>query len=148
MARKRTRKKSGSPGGVMTLIIALAVAAVAYFLYLSLKPERSVAGATSEFSVSKYRYEGSGLAVPGNRYRLEGCIENIDTVAGARIVTVSLNNSKRERLPLLVPADCRLSVNLTRRDSFIFTTECRNGRSADGSEVRGILVVTDAESTK
>lgn len=132
----------------MLMIIGAVVLLVgAIFLSQKASVTRSVINA-QDFSIREYRNDGSRMAVPGNRYFLEGRVENIETLGNSRMVAVSLKNNRNERLPLLVTKDTRLSVNLTRKDVFLFEVECRTGRDAAGNEVKGILVVKNADTVK
>ncbi len=127
-------------GGVVLL-------AGAGFFFASPSGKRS-SGKPQDFSIREYRNDGSRMAVPGNRYLLEGRVENIETIGNSRIVSIALKNNRNERLPLLVTKDTVLDVNLTRKDSFLFEVECRTGRDSSGNEVKGILIVKNADSTK
>lgn len=130
----------------MVIGVVVLLAGVGFF-FASPFGKRS-SGKPQDFSIREYRNDGSRMAVPGNRYLLEGRVENIETIGNSRIVAVSLKNNRNERLPLLVSKDTILKVNLTRKDSFLFEVECRTGRDSSGNEVKGILVVKNAESTK
>lgn len=148
MARRRSRKTKGSAKILLPMVIGgMVLLAGVGFFFASPSVKRS-SGKPQEFSIREYRNDGSRMAVPGNRYFLEGRVENIETIGNSRIVAVSLKNNRNERLPLLVRKDTVLKVNLTRKDSFLFEVECRTGRDASGNEVKGILIVKNADSTK
>ncbi|MBR5879371.1 MAG: hypothetical protein IKY91_07425 [Akkermansia sp.] len=148
MARRRSRKTKGNAKALLAMVIgAVVLLAGVGFFYASPSGKRS-SGTPQNFSIREYRNDGSRMAVPGNRYLLEGRVENIETIANNRLVSISLKNNRNERLPLLVPSDTKLNVNLTRKDNFLFEVECRTGRDAAGNEVKGILVVKNADSTK
>lgn len=98
----------------------------------------------ASFDVAGYRTDASRLT--GNRYRIIGRVENIDTLGNDRMVAVSVADNKQERLPLLVPAGLDSRVNLTRGDTFIFDVECLTGRDERNQEVKGILVVRKVET--
>ncbi len=126
-----------------------AIVLLALVAFFSMSGKGGDSGAVAQdFSIREYRHDGSRLAVPGNRYYLEGRIENIETLGNDRIVAISMMNNRNERLPLLVTKDTRLDVNLTRKDVFIFEVECRTGRDAGGNEIKGILVVKNAKTVQ
>ena len=148
MSRRRSRKsKGGNATWLLITIVALVVVlGGAYFV-------KSLSGSTTlakpqNFSIREYRNDGSRMAVPGNHYLLEGRIENIETIGNNRLISVALKNNRNERLPLLVTKDTKLDVNLTRKDTFLFNVECRTGRDAAGNEVKGILVVKNANTVQ
>lgn len=101
---------------------------------------------TPDFSVADYRRDGSRFASSGNVYVFDGRVENIETIGNARVVSISIANNPDERLPLLVPSHANLRVNLTRGDRFIFETTCRTGRTDDGKQVKGVLIVKNVET--
>ncbi|MBQ4614754.1 MAG: hypothetical protein IJB31_07510 [Akkermansia sp.] len=148
MARKRSRKGKG--GNIFGIVVTLAVVVLLVGIgYLLMSPSKTnTLGKPQHFSIRDYRNDGSRLAVPGNHYVLEGRIESIETIGNDRMIAISMKNNRNERLPLLVTKDTHLSVNLTRNDYFIFDVECRTGRDASGNEIKGILVVKNAESVK
>lgn len=145
MARKRRsskNKKSQLPlalgGGAAVLLLAVAAAVV-------MKPSaRQEDTQNSRFRVSDYRTDASRLT--GNSYTLSARVENIETLGNDRVVAVSLPNNPQERLPLLVRSGVSGRVNLTRGDTFTFHVVCRNGRDANGAEVKGIMVVEKVEA--
>lgn len=150
MAR-RSRKNSAKRGAMnwQGPAVGAAVALVlAGGLYLTLNgassPSHRTGGEAEGFDIAAYRTDASRLT--GNRYRIEGRVENIDTIGNDRMVAVSVAGNKQERLPLLVPASLNSRVNLTRGDSFIFEAECRTGRDESQREVKGILVVNRIET--
>lgn len=148
MARRRSRKDKNSKAALLPLILgsAVLVGGIGYALFAS--SDIRTLGTPQDFSIAEYRNDGSRMAVPGNQYVLEGRVENIETIAENRIVSISLKNNPKERLPLFVPKEKKLNVNLSRKDTFLFQVECRTGRDASGNEVKGILVVKNADSTK
>ena len=144
MARRRSsssKKSLGTPKlllGLGGLVVVLAVVAFSGVL----KPSADAESADCKnFRIASYRQDGSRFASVGNRYKIEGKVENIETQGSTRLISVSMRNNKNERLPLLVPASVKGDVNLTRGDSFVFDVECRTGKSEDGEQVKGILVV-------
>lgn len=145
MARKRRSSKNkktqlpailGGIGGVAVLAIAAAVV-----MKPSQKPEES---ADSRFSVADYRQDASRLT--GNTYRLSARVENIESIGNDRLVAVSLPGNSQERLPLLVRSGVTGRVNLTRGDTFLFHVTCRNGKDAQGLDVKGIMMVEKVET--
>lgn len=140
--RSRKTSKNKKPllygGGVLALIVAG---------MLIFKPGHAGQGSKAgKFSVAEYRRDGSRFASSGNRYVVEGKITGIETHGDHRMLAVAVKGSDKELLPILVPGDVKLAVNLTRGDSFVFDVSCRTGRDEDGNEVRGILVVNNVES--
>lgn len=101
---------------------------------------------TPNFRVADYRSDGSRFASSGNTYVFDGIVESIETIGSDRIVSISLPDDPNEYLPLLVPGNANLQVNLSRGDRFLFETSCRTGRTADGGQVKGVLVVKNAQS--
>ncbi len=99
-----------------------------------------------EFRIADYRKDGSRFAATGNRYVLQAKVENIETQGSQRLIMVSMPGNGAERLPLFLPGDVSLNVNITRGDEFLFEVHCANGSSKDGSPVRGILLVQDAQA--
>ncbi len=100
----------------------------------------------ASFRIADYRRDGSRFASAGNTYVFDGRVENIETIGNSRIVSISIQDNPDERLPLLVPGDVRLRANLTRGDHFIFETTCTTGKAQDGSQVKGVLIVRNAQS--
>lgn len=150
MAR-RSRKSSAKRGSKNWLGPAVGAAVALVLgtgLYMTLNgassPSHRADEEASGFDIAAYRTDASRLT--GNRYRIEGRVENIDTIGNERMVAVSVAGNNQERLPLLVPASLNSRVNLTRGDSFVFVAECRTGRDASQHEVKGILVVSRIET--
>lgn len=126
--------------GIVAIVLVVVVAAGSV-----LKPsEDEDHTAETRFSIADYRRDASRLT--GNSYRLTARVENIETLGNDRLVAVSIPGNKQERLPLLVKAGTTGRVNLTRGDTFIFEVDCRTGRTAEGAEVKGVLVVTSVET--
>ncbi len=140
MARRRARRGNKGKGknGQMPWIIG-GVVVVAIAAMLIFKPSDGGRPQTvSDFSISEYREKGGSTFI-GNRYVLEGKVENIISRGNDRLVSVSLPGNSRERLPLLVKGSS--SVNLSRGDSFFFEVDCVTGQDAEGQPVKGVLVV-------
>lgn len=149
MAR-RSRKKGKSTNllliGIMVCTaggMGLMYSAFSYFS--SVRRSEQV---NSDFSISDYRRDGSRFATTGNVYRLRGKVESIETVGNARLVCISMKGQKNERLPLLVPQDAKLDVNLSRNKTYIFNVSCRTGVDGDGNQVKGVLIVNNVTSDK
>lgn len=145
MAR-RSKKKSNDKtlfvvGGVL---VAVAGAVAFVFGGNNSKSGGDAVKDTADFSISAYRKDASRLT--GNSYRIVGRVENIETLGNDRLVAVSIDGTKQERLPLLVRQGVTGKVNLSRGDSFIFDVDCRTGQDDEGKEVKGILVVRKVES--
>lgn len=148
MARRsrHSSKKQGSVNLSLPIGVAAAVAVLGGGLYLAFHsaPGKHRGDAQSaSFSISSYRTDASRLT--GNRYRLTGRVENIETQGNDRIVAISMSNNKQERLPLLVKQGSTGGVNLTRGDTFIFEVECCTGQE-NGQAVKGIMVVRNVET--
>ncbi|MBR5878163.1 MAG: hypothetical protein IKY91_01335 [Akkermansia sp.] len=149
MARRSKRKNSrGKSGLPMILLGAAAVIGVVVVGALALKPSQkeSTAADTMSFSIEDYRRDASRLT--GNIYRIEGRVEQIETLGNDRVVAISVPGNKMERLPLLVRSGVAGRTNLTRGDSFVFEVECCTGHSAEKKEVKGVLVVRKVETEK
>lgn len=101
---------------------------------------------TPNFRISDYRRDGSRFASSGNTYVFDGRVENIETLGNDRLVSISIPDNPDERLPLLIPGHVRLRVNITRGDRFLFETSCRTGKTPNGEQVKGILVVKNVET--
>lgn len=101
---------------------------------------------TPNFRVADYQRDGSRFASSGSEYVFDGRVESIETVGNARLVSISIANNPGERLPLFIPGDVKLRVNITRGDRFLFETTCRTGKGAHGEQVKGILVVRNAQT--
>jgi len=139
--RGRKKKSNNTPliiGGLVVLVIVLGAMLVGKPQVRSQNP--------SFFDVAKYRMDGSRFASTGNRYKIEGTVESIETHGDNRMVAVSVRGNERELLPLLVLGSTPLEVNLTRGDVFVFDVSCRTGRDESGQEVKGILVVNDVKT--
>ncbi len=104
----------------------------------------SLASKAKPFKTADYRRDGSRFASTGNTYVIEGRVEHIETRHDDRLIIISSSGNQDERLPLLLPSENKIDVNITRGDSFYFEVECKTGRSEDGSQVKGILIVTNA----
>ena len=128
-------------GGALAAVVLLMVSGM-------FKDGGSVRGKTPtpNFRVADYRRDGSRFASSGNSYVFDGRVENIETIGNDRIISISIPDNPDERLPLLVPAHVKLKVNLTRGDRFLFETSCKTGRTAEGEQVKGVLVVKNAET--
>ena len=131
------------------IIVAVAVVAVAALCMSGVFSKGSSSrrsDPTADFRISEYRRDGSRFASSGNMYVFDGRVENIETLGNDRVVSISIPNNPDERLPLLIPGDVRLRVNLTRGDRFLFETSCRTGQTPDGEQVKGVLVVKNVEN--
>ncbi|MBQ3218354.1 MAG: hypothetical protein IJB33_05735 [Akkermansia sp.] len=140
--RGRGKKKNSTQlimGGLCLLVVLLAG-------MLFFKPSARSGTEPQPFNIAQYRQDGSRFASTGNRYILEGKVESIESHGGNRMVSVSMRNNRNERLPLLVLEMNPQPINITRGDTFIFDVSCRTGRSADGNEVKGILVVNEVKA--
>lgn len=138
---------------MMPLLIGAAVAVVVVGVAVSSgvfskdRAGRSTAN-TANFSIADYRQDGSRFASAGNSYVFEGRVESIETIGANndRIVCISIPNNPKEYLPLLVPGKLKKQVNITRLDTFRFETYCSTGRTADGEQVKGVLIVKNVET--
>lgn len=130
----------------MAYVIGGAIVVLTVLVGSALKPnkEEQTAATHANFSVASYRNDASRLT--GNVYRLEGRVENIDSLGNDRLVAVSLEDNPQERLPLLVRSGVSGRTNLTRGDVFIFEVECCTGHTEEQREVKGILMVRKVET--
>ncbi len=144
MARRRSSKKSSSRNNQSQLVfkglLILAIGGILVFVF-GLGKGKAGKEPDTNFSIAQYRQDGSRFASTGNKYLLKAKVEHIETHGGDRLIIVSLPRNRDERLPLLMPAGTVSSVNITRGDSFLFDVSCRTGRSEEGTQVKGILVV-------
>lgn len=101
---------------------------------------------TANFRIEDYRRDGSRFASAGNSYVFDGRVESIESLGNDRVICISIPGNADERLPLLLPDNVRRKVNVSRGDRFIFEATCRTGKSADGEQVKGVLIVKNAES--
>lgn len=144
-SRKRGRRGNSSNmttyliGGIVVLVVVIVGA-------ISLKPTptEETTKTHRSFSIADYRNDASRFT--GNMYRLEGRVENIDTLGNDRLVAISIADNPHERLPLLVRSGVSGRVNLTRGDTFIFEVECCTGHTEEQKEVKGILMVRRVET--
>lgn len=141
MARsRRKRGKAGNNTPIIYIAIGLAVVAVGALAFKSGSSDSTVVD--SNFSAETYMKRGS-VAV-GNTYRLPATVAEVTSHGGSRIVEVLTQDHKR--LGLYVPANTTLKSNVRVNMEYVFTVQGRNGTMPDGSPVKGILVVTEAEA--
>ncbi len=151
-ARRAHRRGRGSgKGNQIPLFIACGVAVVlvgAICWKAGIFGGKSARGLkpTPNFRVADYRRDGSRFASSGNVYVFDGRVESIETVGNARLVSISITNKPGGRLPLFIPGDVKLRVNITRGDRFLFEATCRTGKGAHGEQVKGILVVRNVQT--
>lgn len=158
MARRSSRRSRKAPGKsfslststLRTLVGGAAVLIVVVCLVQFLSPKSEKADLTpTPFRIDDYRRDGSRFATPGNNYVLEAKVENIDTRGNDKLLSVSLpsqHGDRTDRLPLVLKDGKSGRVNVTRGDTFLFEVTCRNGQSADGRPVKGILMVKSVHS--
>ena len=151
MAARRARKgKKSNNTNLQPVIIGAIVVLAGVMLYSSgiFKKGGAARGfePTPNFRVSDYRRDGSRFASSGNSYIFDGRVENIETIGNDRIVSISIPDNPDERLPLLIPGHVQLRANLTRGDRFIFETSCRTGQTAEGEQVKGVLIVKSVQT--
>lgn len=149
MAR-RARKGNKKGSGLQPLFIGIGAVVVAAVVFGSglMKKGGAVRGnePTPNFRIADYRRDGSRFVATGNSYVFDGRVENIETIGNDLMLSVSIPDNPDERLPLLVPHSVHLKVNLTRGDRFLFEASCRTGRTESGEEVKGVLIVKNAET--
>lgn len=131
---------------IITACVAVAAVALALSGVFSSGGASRSSTPTPGFRISDYRRDGSRFASAGNHYVFDGRVESIETIGNDRIISISLPDNPDERLPLLIPANVRLRANLTRGDRFIFETSCRTGKTEDGEQVKGVLIVKNVET--
>ena len=140
----RRKLHQSKKGLILPALLILALVALVMIALKNVSPRPvAISGpkAGGSFPIEEYRRDGSRFASSGNRYFIDGRVENIEGVGNARMVSISVRNNRQERLPLLVQADTELPENLTRGDTFVFEVECRTGRDAEGKDVKGVLLV-------
>ena len=132
---------------IIGAVVAVAVSALCIGGF-SLKSSSQRSEPTPNFRIADYRMDGSRFASSGNSYVFDGRVENIETLGNDLVVSISIPDNVDERLPLFIPGHVRsrLRVNLTRGDRFLFETSCRTGRTPEGEQVKGILVVKNVET--
>ena len=139
----RSRRKRGNANNNQTFIYigcGLAVAVIGFMLFKSGSSDATVE--KSDFSAETYMNRGS-VAV-GNTYRLPATVAEVHSHGGSRIIEVLTQDHKR--IGLFVPANTTLKSNVRVNMDYVFTVQGRNGTMPDGSPVKGILVVTEAEA--
>ena len=85
-----------------------------------------------------------GSVAVGNTYRIPATVAEVHSHGGSRIIEVLTQDQKR--IGLFVPAGTTLKSNVRVNMDYVFTVNGRNGTMPDGSPVKGILVVTEAEA--
>lgn len=143
MARRSARSKKKKNKSVVLVATTAACVLLLVFAMQAIKSAGVQAQPDTSFRIADYRSDGSRFASSGNRYLLEATVESIETSGNTRMVCVSMKGQENERLPLLVPNDKKLNINLTRNKTFLFDVSCRTGMDAEGRQVKGILLVND-----
>lgn len=143
MARRSVRSKKKKKKDVVLVAVTAACVLLLVFAMQAVKSAGVQSQPDTSFRIADYRSDGSRFASSGNRYLLEATVESIETSGNARIVCVSMKGQDKERLPLLVPNNKKLSINLTRNKTFLFDVSCRTGMDAQGRQVKGVLLVND-----
>ncbi|MFI3244846.1 MAG: hypothetical protein R3Y56_11400 [Akkermansia sp.] len=151
MARRRARKGGKKGGGekfylIAAIVVGVLIAGVLFKSFFGSPTGKSDMTPTEDFSVASYRQDGSRFAAVGNRYVLKATVESVITHGSDRLVVVSLAGNKGERLPLFLPASNQGRVNITRGDQFLFEVSCKTGRTDEGDQVKGVLVIQNVES--
>ncbi len=125
------------------ILIGIAIIAGAFFLNKLLQGSNTteLGEPTKNFSIADYRRDASRYASVGNRYVLQGRVEDIIANSSDRLILISMEGNAQERLPLLLPSSTKTEVNVTRGDTFIFQVECQTGRDDQGNLVKGIFVI-------
>lgn len=141
MARsRRKRGKAGNNQPILFIVIAVALVVVGAVMFKSGSSESSVEG--SDFSATQYMNRGS--AAVGNTYRIPATVAEVISHGGSRIIEVLTEDHKR--IGLFVPSGTSLKANVRSGMDYVFTVQGRNGQMADGTPVKGVLVVTEAEA--
>lgn len=96
----------------------------------------------NNFSAETYMNRGS-VAV-GNTYRISATVAEVTTHGDGRIIEVLTQDHKR--IGLYVKPNTTLKSNVRVNMDYVFTVKGCNGTKPDGSPVKGILVVTEAEA--
>jgi len=89
-------------------------------------------------------YVKRGSSAVGNTYKFPATVVDVDSHGGSRIIQVTTQDNTR--IGLFVPAGTNLKANVRAGMDYVFTVQGRNGTMPDGKPVKGILVVTQAES--
>ncbi|MFI3243015.1 MAG: hypothetical protein R3Y56_02035 [Akkermansia sp.] len=151
MARRRSRKgsKKGSSDKILIIVavvIGMLIAGVLFKSFVGSPTGETSMKPTRDFSIASYRQDGSRFASVDNRYVLQAKVESVITHGSDRLVIVSMAGNVGERLPLYMPAQNKGRVNITRGDQFLFDVTCKTGRTEEGDQVKGILVIQNVES--
>lgn len=150
MARSARKSSKRGKSNLQPLFIGLGAIVVVALIFGSgiLKKGNTPSGyvVTPNFRIADYRKDGSRFAAAGNTYVFYGRVESIESIGNDLMVCISIPDNPDERLPLLVPEKVKTKVNLTRNDYFIFETTCRTGRTATGEQVKGVLIVKNADT--
>lgn len=126
----------------MSVIAWVAAAVVVVIGFMTMRGEKDSEDVGGNFSATQYLKRGS--AAVGNTYRINANVMEVNSHGGSRIIEVMTPEHKR--IGLFVPADARLNANVRKGMDYVFTVKGRNGKMEDGTPVKGILVVTQAEA--
>lgn len=148
MARSRRRGRAASSDHTVIFVVGGAVIAVLLFIVV-FGPKIGLFGDDKnenrgrELSTDNYLKKGSS-SVSRNTFSFEATVDSIKTKGKARLVQVSTTEDNK-RIPLFVPADASLSSNINENSSYLFTVKGCNGTTSQGEEVKGVLIIIDAE---
>ncbi len=148
MARSRRRGRATSSDHTVIFVVGGAVIAVLLFIVV-FGPKFGLFGDDKnenrgrELSTDNYLKKGSS-SVSRNTFSFEATVDSIKTKGKARLVQVSTTEGNK-RIPLFVPADASLSSNINENSSYLFTVKGCNGTTSQGEEVKGVLIIIDAE---
>lgn len=151
MARRKSRKGGKKGGGdkfylILAVVVGVLIAGVLFKSFFGSPTGKSNMTPTEDFSIASYRQDGSRFASVGNRYVLKATVERVITHGSDRLVIVSMSGNKNDLLPLFMPAANQGRDNITRGDQFLFEVSCKTGRTEEGDQVKGILVIQNVES--
>jgi hypothetical protein len=141
----RRRKKGGSSAPVVYVSVAVAVLAVVALLIFIINrgEDDSPAARNGQLKVENYIKRGSSAV--GNTYQIKASVMDVHSHGGSRLVEILTED--HHHLGIYVPAGTSLATNIRKGMDYVFTVKCANGMQADGSSVKGILIVVDVEAS-
>lgn len=142
MARSSRRRKGKSKGNQPLIITIVAVAAVIVGALFFKSKSSGTDMADENFSTEQYLRRGS--AAVGNTYRIKANVAEVNSHGSSRIIQILTDDNRR--LGLYVPSGTQLQANVRKGLDYVFTVKGCNGTTSDGTPVKGVLVVTQAEA--
>ena len=144
-SKRRRKGKGGSAAPFVYLGAAVAVFALLVVLVLALKGggDDSASAKKGQFNAQNYIKRGSSTV--GNTYKIQASVMDVHSHGGNRLVEILTQDN--HRLGIYVPSGTALSSNIRKGMDYVFTVKCSNGMQADGSPVKGILIVVDVAAS-